>query len=139
MGLERSRTIEFRGVSPWTTARPHWLVLAFEVPCDFEWALDPRVARTSELARGLEQFRAGRNFLDVADEEGKKTEESKEQRKNRGEIPGAVRRGMVHYGCAKTDSGGVECFVEFSEIPRCSTPFSRCHSITVRSREVGRG
>lgn len=26
---------------------------------------------------------------------------------------------MVHYGCAKTDSGGVECFVEFSEKPRC--------------------
>ncbi|XP_017796421.1 PREDICTED: band 7 protein AGAP004871-like [Habropoda laboriosa] len=25
---------------------------------------------------------------------------------------------MVHYGCAKTDSGGVECFVEFSETPQ---------------------
>ncbi|CAK9825772.1 Band 7 protein AAEL010189 [Anthophora retusa] len=28
---------------------------------------------------------------------------------------------MVHYGCAKTDSGGVECFVEFSETPQESS------------------
>ncbi|XP_076376824.1 band 7 protein AGAP004871 isoform X1 [Megalopta genalis] len=25
---------------------------------------------------------------------------------------------MVHYGCTKTDSGGVECFVEFKESPK---------------------
>lgn len=50
---------------------------------------------------------------------GKKERKGKES-KGRIKRGGRVLRGMVHYGCAKTDSGGVECFVEFSETSRCS-------------------
>lgn len=61
----------------------------------------------------------------------RKVKERKAKQRADKERGGRVLRGMVHYGCAKTDSGGVECFVEFSETPRCSIvsdrPISNFH------------
>lgn len=45
---------------------------------------------------------------------------------------------MVRYGCAKTDSGGVECFVEFSEATTLLDSISsRCRSFQTHCRVEG--
>ncbi|XP_054000083.1 band 7 protein AGAP004871-like isoform X3 [Hylaeus anthracinus] len=43
---------------------------------------------------------------------------------------------MVHYGCAKTDSGGVECFVEFKESRVASSQMPGDHKVGAMTKLV---